>query len=363
MRTCDDQDYLNSPEFRDALQQYEDMMAGGPSAFLDAEELTDIAEYYLIHLEDQERARECNEYALSLYPGATAPLIFQARQHLLDNDLDTCQQLCDAIPEQEDREVKFLNAEIMVRRKQQKQAFTYLLECSKGIEEDHDFFLFDAAYIFMDYNEYKMAYAMAEELLKIAPDWYRTWQIMADSLLGLAAFDQALEYINKMLDIDPFCTETWDWASEAYSGTGKYEQAIEAADYALAVNPEEARALQLKGHANLHLEAYEQALKLYGQVLDITPNDETTMAFIAYCHLCMGQLDKALQAIEEAEKLSGGKSPEQQMIYEQHANVMAALERYDEAIDFINKAEAIGGCTNNDYDAIRQDFMRRKDEE
>lgn len=360
MRYDDEQEYFTDPEFLETLHKYEAMMEGGPSAYLDADELTDIAEYYLIQKEDESRALACIDYALRLHPQATAPLIFQARQHLLKDDLDTTQQLCDAIPDQEDREVLFLNAEIMVRRKQTQQALDYILEKGKDISEDYDYYLYDAAYIFMDYNEFEAASELADRLSQYAPEWYKSWQIQADSLLGQNRFNKALLFINKMLDHDPFSVETWNWASEAYSGTEKYEKAVEAADYALAVNPDDTRAKQLKGHAFLHMELYEQALALYEQVLDDTPNDETTMAFMAYCYLCQGELEKARQTIEEAEKVGGKDSPDMQMIYEQHANVMAAMERYDEAIQYIDKAEAIGGSSPNDYDAIREDFKRRK---
>lgn len=358
----EDQEYFSDPEFLENFKKYEAMMKGGPSVFLDADELTDIAEYYLIKEENEEGANACINYALALYPEATAPLIFQARQHLLKDDLDTTQTLCDAIPDQEDREVIFLNAEIMVRREQAQAAIEYLLARGKNISEDYDYYLYDAAYIFMDYNEFEAANDLAERLKNYAPDWYKTWQIMADSLLGLNRFNKALLFINKMLDQDPFSVETWNWASEAYSGIEKFEKAVEAADYALAIDPTDPRAMQLKGHAFLHMDLYEQALSQYEQVLDATPNDETTMAFMAYTYLCMNELGKAKEIIEEAEKLCEPDSPDLQLIYEQHANVLAALECFDEALFYLDKAEAIGGNTPNDYDAIRADLIRRREE-
>lgn len=363
MRTDDLSDYLNDPDFVHALHQYEAMMAGGPPVYLDADELTDIAEFYLMNKDDEERALRCNEYALSLYPTATAPLIFQARQYLLKDDLDTTQRLCDAIPEQNHREVLFLNAEIMVRRDQLDEAVHYILQRGKLIDDDYDYYLYDAAYIFIDYNAFAQALALAQQLNAFAPDWYKTWEIMADSLLGLSRFGKALPYINKMLDADPFSIDTWNWAAEAYAGTEQYEKAVDATEYALAIEPGNTRALQLKGHAFLHMELYEQAIDIYNRVLDIEPNDESTMAFMAYAYLCLDQLDRAEEMILEAEKVGGPDSPDLQMIYEQHANVMAAMDRYDEAIVYIDKAEALGGESPNDYDSIRQEFRRRRDEQ
>ena len=355
------EDEFKDPDFLENLHKYEEMMAGGPAVYLDADELTDIAEYYLIEKEDNERALACIDYALSLHPQATAPLIFQARQHLLDDDLETTQALCDAIPDQTHREVIFLNAELMVRRGQTREAIDYLMDKGKEQTEDYDYYLLDAAYIFMDYEAYEAASELADRLNSYAPDWYKTWMLTADVQLGLCNFGKALSCLNKMLDNDPFSTETWNWAAEAYTGIEKYEKAIEATDYALAIDPSNYRSLQLKGHANLHMEAYEKALSIYEEMLNIDPNDENTLAFMTYCYLCLGEVEKARQTIEEAERLSGGISPDQQVIYEQHANVLAALDRYDEAIHYIDLAEELGGDSPNNYDSIRDDFIRRRD--
>ena len=361
MRYEDNQEYFNDPDFLHILNQYEQMEAGGPKAFLDADDLTDVAEYYLIVKDDEARARACIDYALQLFPQATSPLIFQARQHLLNDDLDTTQQLCDAIPDQEDREVIFLNAEIMVRRKLTSAAVQYLLDKGKTIEYDYDYYLYDGGCIFIDYAEWEAAHTLAKHLCSYAPDWYKAWHLMADALLGLSQWKEALTYINRMLDADTFSIETWNWASEAYSGSEAYEKAVEAADYALAVEPDNVRATQLKAHAFLHMQLYEQAMQLYNEVLDRVPDDEATMAFMTYCYLCMDQVEKARQTIEQAELLADGNSPEQQMIYEQHANVLAAMGRYDEAISYIDKAQAEGDDGKTDYNAIRADFRRRRD--
>lgn len=48
----EDLSYFKNEEFKHNLAQYEAMQNGGPSVYLEADELTDIAEYYL----EQEQA-------------------------------------------------------------------------------------------------------------------------------------------------------------------------------------------------------------------------------------------------------------------------------------------------------------------
>ena len=68
-------EYFDSEEFREMLAEYEDAMNMGMPVFMDADELSEIADYY----QTQERYDEADaaiELALSLSPGAVAPLTF-----------------------------------------------------------------------------------------------------------------------------------------------------------------------------------------------------------------------------------------------------------------------------------------------
>ena len=57
----EDLSYFHDDEFKQKLVLYEQMLQGGQSVYLEADELTDIAEYYLIHNE-KGKAMDCIHY-------------------------------------------------------------------------------------------------------------------------------------------------------------------------------------------------------------------------------------------------------------------------------------------------------------
>lgn len=74
-------EYFDSEEFRNTLESYEESVRSGHPLFLDADDLADIADYYHFTGIDQQ-ADEVIDYALSLYPNATLPNVFKAREAL-----------------------------------------------------------------------------------------------------------------------------------------------------------------------------------------------------------------------------------------------------------------------------------------
>lgn len=338
MRLDDDLKYFESPEFKDLLATYEAALEAGSQAYMEADELTDIAEYYSMVCHDDERADEAISLALQLHPDAVDPQIFKARQYMLAGEIGTAEDICRSIEDQQHREVLFLRAELMLRQDRVKQAAAMLQQASESVAEDRDFFLYDSAYVFIDYHLYEEALCFALQLEEMAPDWYKTWQIMADVYLGKEDNRTALGYIERMLDVDPFSTEAWNWSAEAHCGLQEYDEALSSTEYALAVDPENERALQLKAWILLQQGKFTDAQQLYEQLIDWNPLNEQNWLYLSYCLLDADRLDEAIDAIEKAEALSEDISPEQAGIYEQHAQILSrkgdvkgALARLDEA--------------------------------
>ena len=339
MRLDDDLKYFEEPEFKEILAKYERARSLGTSIYMDADELTDVAEYYAMVLHDKERSDEAVGLALQLHPDAVDPQIFRARQVMQGGDIDGARMICDAIDDQRHREVIFLRGELLLREGKNSEALQYLMQEGERILEERDYFLFDSANIFMDYQDSSSALQLAEELESIAPQWFKTWELMADVQLSLEHFDQALGYIEKMLDTDPFYVDGWNWRAEAYSGLNDMEKAIESTDFALAVAPTDERALQLKAWSLLQKGNLTEAHKLYEQLIEINPDNELHYLYDSYCMLDAGDIEAAYQLIQRAELMSEGNSPEQAAIYEQYALVLCAKHDLEGALNYIDKVE------------------------
>ena len=77
--------YYDSKEFTEALDKYEKAMESDEPIYLDCDQLADIAEYY--HwMGYPAKALAAADYALSLFEGATAPLVLKARMALLNEN-------------------------------------------------------------------------------------------------------------------------------------------------------------------------------------------------------------------------------------------------------------------------------------
>lgn len=355
MRLDDDQKYFETQEFREILKKYESALAAGSTFYMDADELTDVAEYYTMVVHDLEKADEAIDLALQLHPDAVDPLIFRARQMMLQGDMELAYSMCDAVPDQDHREVHFLRAELMVREEKQYEAGVYLMEQLDGIQEDKDYFLYDSAYIFIDYHDFDTALKFALKLQEMAPDWFKTWELMSEILLERNAYEEAAMYIERMLDKDPFYIDAWNWRTEAYCGLVDYQKAIEGTDYALAIDPKNERALELRAWVLMRQENFQEAHKLYVQLQQMNPYSEIHLLYDSFCTFDMGLLEESERLIEQSEVLADDISPEQPAIYEHHAHILSEKKLVDAALEYIDKAEFAASVSDNTQDQ-QQDF-------
>ena len=113
--------YFEDPEFKEALEKYEGMVKNHTPAYFDADELTDIAEYYASKGRQIE-AEAAIDFALQLHPNDTDALIFRARSLAMKGRLDEAYMVMDLIEDRSDREVRFLKADLLMEEKRMEEA-------------------------------------------------------------------------------------------------------------------------------------------------------------------------------------------------------------------------------------------------
>ncbi|MGN1256259.1 MAG: tetratricopeptide repeat protein, partial [Bacteroidaceae bacterium] len=150
----ENEEYFQSQEFRHSLARYEDALRQGEPIYMEADELTDIAEYYMTREREQDADKVIN-LALALHPDSVDPQVFLARRQLFVGNTQEAWQISQAIIDQEDLEVKYLNAEIFIKEGRYREAVVYLLNVWRYMDDDRDQFLYDSAVIFMDYNQWR----------------------------------------------------------------------------------------------------------------------------------------------------------------------------------------------------------------
>ena len=171
------EDYFNSEEFKELLENYEAAMQVGEQPFLDADDLVDLADYYNFTGEG-DKAVEAIDHALELYPEATLPNVFKARQALTEGDFETARRYADTIGDKDDPDYHYLTVEIMVAEGHIEKADLYLRRYAKSVDEDEwEDFVKDCANLYVDYGINDKAYQwMMRSRATTAPTSRSSWR-------------------------------------------------------------------------------------------------------------------------------------------------------------------------------------------
>ncbi len=339
----EDFSFFEEEDFKENLARYEAMLNGGPSAYLESDELTDIAEYYLTHGET-EKAYACIDYALTLHPNSIDPLIFKARQYMFSGHLDQAQKICDSIQEQNDREVIFLHAELLIRKQNVAEALRYLAEQKAHFADDRKdlyTYLYDCACILEDYAYDDKALEWAEEAEKISGPNLKIMFLKAEIYCAKESFEEATDILEKILDENPYSLKAWNILADTYFMREMYDKAIESAEFSLAIkekgNPE---ALFAKANSLYHLGNFEEAHRLYTQYInDFPKTDEYPYLFDGLCLNQMERYEDACQRLESAEEFSNDCSPEQLQIYLQLSFAYSKVGKFQKALHYLERAK------------------------
>ncbi|MBR2358951.1 MAG: tetratricopeptide repeat protein [Bacteroidaceae bacterium] len=306
--------YFEQPEFKDTLARYEAMTLRGEHAYFDPEQLTDIAEYYATRNRESE-AEKVIDYALAMHPGSTDPMVFRARTYMLRGDLDTAYQVAESIPDQADREVTFLYAELMLNEERINEAQDLLVRRLLANEASHKEYALtvqDIIELFLDYNYLKEATLFAQAALEKAEceEWKPTTRLIvqnlvAECLRNEARFEEASQVLNRMLDEDPYDVSSWLNLGNIYNQMEQFNEAIDALDYALAIEPSNLDALFSKGHSYALLGNEEKALEFYRTCLEGGYDKALASYTCGVMETAIGRYQEAIAHLEYAFKVYG----------------------------------------------------------
>ncbi|MBQ0049119.1 MAG: tetratricopeptide repeat protein [Bacteroidales bacterium] len=347
-----DLSYFNDPEFKELLDKYEAAIQDGGEPYFDPGEFTDIAEYYMMN-EREEEANQCIDLALTIHPNANDPQIFLARQQLFHGNLTVARQLARTIPDQEDREVKFFWAEWLIRKEQPEEAHQMLEEYGETVTEERDFFLYDTANIFTDYDQWEIATRWAKRLKEEFPNFKNTDLLISDIMVSTGRVAEAMPLLQGILDTDPFNRDAWNLLAEAESGQEHYAESLEAIDYLLAIDEHNPQAWLIRANCLFHLNRLNEAHEQYLFYLEEEPKDFVTRYFDGVTLTNLERFDDALMQLELALSHANKEAAEYLHILLQLSYVLSKLRRKDEAIKRLDQAHAISdNATDDEYQLL-----------
>lgn len=358
----DDLSYFEDAEFLEALEHYESALNEGGQVYMDADELTDIAEYYMVK-EREEDANRCIEMALSLHPEAVDPQVFLARQQMFHNNIDEARHIAQSIKDQDDREVKFLWAEIYIREDKPEKAHRMLSAYYETLMEEKDYFLYDTAGVFIDYNEWEIATRWARRLKEEFPRFDKTDYLLADILVSSGKVQDAVPLLDGILNRDPFNKGAWNLLAEAESGQEHYHEALEAIDYLLAIDEGNQQGWLIRANCLYHLNRMKEAHEQYVAFLEREPNDAMALYLDAVVLTNLERYGEALKQLELAVNACKDDAPELKHIYLQVSYVLSKLGDMNNAIYALDTAYSCSEQVRDvEYEMLRGHILLENDQ-
>lgn len=332
--------YFEDPEFKELLAKYEGMATSHTPTYFDAEELTDIAEYYASQ-GDEQKAEEAIDFALRLHPTNTDALVFKSRSLCIKGKLSEAYQVMNLIEDPSDREVKFLKADLLMEEHRMEEADAIYRELAKTENESFEV-LMDIALTYMDANQQHYASQWIERLREKGfneTNSQKFRDLWCDYCMTFGYPEQATQAFQLSLDEFPYSIPHWNGLAKCYFAQSQIEKAHEAVDFALAIDENNLEALEVKGFCYMQNEAYEKALLIYQELLPQSKAPSRIYALLVKCYLDM---EKAVEAkktcmewLKQCPKLTGFEKSE---IYSYIAMCCFNLYQPEEGMKYIDAA-------------------------
>ena len=105
----------SSDETRQLVARFKEMEENRKSVYFDSEELISIAEFYAYNNQPEESSKVL-EYALKIHPENLDIQLYRCRALMAEGKTEDAERFLDLITDQNDREVIFLRAEILLEQ-------------------------------------------------------------------------------------------------------------------------------------------------------------------------------------------------------------------------------------------------------
>ncbi len=351
-------EYFDSKEFREMLSAYEEAEQGGSSLFLDADSLTDIADYYQM-VGNVGKACEVVDYALGIYPGATLPLVFKAHLAINEGNIKQAKQWAEAIEDKSDPEYTYLTAEIMIASGKPKLADRYLRNYYEEQEGDEkEDVVIDVTRTFVDHDLYEIA----QNWLALATDTehedYK--ELQARILFANGKYEDSIKIFNELIDRNPFSKRDWQALASAQFMNEDFSESVESSEYAIAIDPDDPNSIMAKANGVFRLENYEEALECYRRYCEKVPYDEYGELSQGISLVCLDRQEEAIEHLLKALEMGGPQSPHLAQIYQELAFAYGGIKQYDKAIESIKETEKLN-CDHVEMEIIHGHILLMND--
>lgn len=328
-------DYFDGIEFRELFCSYENSVKSGHSMFMDVDDLADIIDYYYT-IGDKGKARKTALAALDIYPGASHPLAFLAREALEAGNVKAAEMYASQVSDKEGIDYTFLKAEIMVSQNEIEKADQYLLSFFNAIDkEDKNDCVIDIGNLYMDYG----VTDRANEWLKRSQNDRRKEFLELKGWVKTESgfYHEGIRIFNKLVDSLPFNKEYWYQLANAYYLNADFDAAIESIEYAIAIAPEDMEFTLLKANAMFELGKIEEAETYFKRYVSKLPNEYNGLYNLGICLNQQKKYEEGIRYLEKAERQSSARTPNIATLHQELALTYCQLHQTEKALEYADK--------------------------
>ena len=326
----EDLEYFESEDFKEILRQYEESVKSGERIYMDADDLTDIADYYHYHnrlAEAEEAIALANEYN----PEAVGPMLYKAREALEKEDFKTAEQYADQVEPLDRLEAIYLRAEILVSKKEIDSADQLLIQYSKDVPDDEFAdFVKGVVELYLDYDQFTKAFEWIARTNNEKSEGFK--ELMARTLFGLGKYKDSEKLFNELLDKNPYSTSYWNALAGVQYMKRDYSAALTSSEYAIAIDPNDTDGLLSKANTLYTMGNYDEAFKYFQKYTEKMPDDEFSYLHQALCLASKGLYEESLKQFQKALSISAVASPYLPEIYQEMAFAYNTLGNIDQAL-------------------------------
>ena len=347
---ADDAAYFESKDFQNILKQYEESVKAEHPAYMDADDLADIADYYHYHGRYKE-ADETIELALKYNPDAVGPLLYKAREALSEKDFETTEDYAIRIEAVDNLEALYFKGEILICQGKIEEADNIFRQHIEEVYPDELMdYVYDVANIYSDYNIHEKAFEWIARSKGDDSDDFK--ELMACTLFGLGKYKDSERIFNELIDHNPYSTRYWNALARTQFMNEDYNSAITSSEYAIAINPNDAESVLSKANGLYSLGNYESAFTYFQRYSEMIPDDDFGYLHQGTCLINLGRITEAISVLEMGEQVAEPDSQYLPEIFQELAFAYSEQGKLDNALYYIDKTEQF------DCDHINMEIIR-----
>lgn len=324
----------NNKELQDLIRRYEQTLADNKSVYFDADQFSDIAEYY-DNIGDIDAARDLLEIALKIHPESESLLLKKAKIFVYDNEYEQALHLLNIVFSGYDYDLYMVKIECFLQLSRYEEAMELVSDILDN-EENEDFHttLADLGFLYIEADCFTEAITFFEQSLNIDPENLEVLSDLSYAYETLGNFEKAIDATNRILDIDAYSYDAWVNLGKLYSLKEEYAKAVDAFDFALTINDNDINIIKLKAHCLSLSNRAMEAMIIFKELLVKIPEDTSLYLLLCECYANLELYSEALECLVKYEELDG----ETIELALKKASLFYQMDKMTQALSIIEKA-------------------------